>query len=467
MNDKKHDIEFEREVLSQCLKDPIYLRDAAPILKRRHFELKEHSWIWEVILKTWREFSEIPKVKKFVSEANRSFPDDDDRIPYLKTLKQIVDYDITSPDSSLDELRRFVRAAELEITLNKTVSFMEKGDWDSAYDPIVELVRNDLKSRSYTVSRWAEEANERQKEREDRKLHPDRYKTIPTGFRTIDRRIVGMQEGEFGLILGFTGRGKSIFCNHIGFQAICRGYNVVHFSTEMVADRVAQRYDSRFSGIEYKTFKHYLFNQEELENYNKLIQQGKKRFEGRLRIISTPLRYCDINMIRTALDDMLVEMKGNKIDMVIVDSGDHMQTIGNVENYRLSQANVYTDLKNLADEFGYVVWSTAQVGREWENKIATASSVSESLDKARLADLVLSINEPQNRSAKFSVIKKDNGDKEDMSADDIDDIKHGDLEICVSKVRDDESKFSFRVESDLSRMLIREIKEVNRKWQQP
>lgn len=443
MSDIKHNVEFEREVLAQCLTDQKYMRKAAEVLDRTHFLIKEHSWIWTVIKKIWREFAERPKAQHFIEYAGRKFADEDIRKANLHVVRQLYQTDTSSSKASLDELRRFIRTADLEMAIRATADQLQQGRYDEAWDPIKDLMRGELRERKYQISRWSEEALERQEERRIRKIYPNRFKTIPTGIYSLDKKIVGMCEGEFGMIVGTKGRGKTSFAIQLGYHAISCGYTVVQFSTEMAVKRVAQRYDSRFSGIRYRKFKHYEFNSTELKKYEELVAEARKKFDKKLRIISIPLRSCNIDVIKNALDDVRDEI-GSDIDMVIIDSVDHMQPIRRVESFRLSQKEVYTDVKDLLESQELIGWTTAHAGKEYENKVAKGGSASESYDKEKLVDVMLTLNERKRYGVNV------------MSDEPIEDESKGGFEIFVEKLREEEDKFYIPLDADLSRMIITE-----------
>src|SRR6185503_18661581 len=112
------------------------------------------------------------------------------------------------------------------------------------------------------------------------------------------------------------------------------------------------------------------------------------------------------------------------------------------------------------EEDGYVIWSTVQAGKEWAFQIATSEATSESYDKARIADLIVSINDPNARPGRKrkAVISTDADDEDEP--EEVDEYAYGKksqkLELYLAKYRDGESKVKIDLDADLSRMLIRE-----------
>ena len=450
------DADFEAEVLAQCLVDAKYLRGAYGVLEARSFAVKEHAWVWRVIKETWASNAEVATTAILRSRATLDFPDEEQRRPHLEILVKLYRRPRTAPRTSLDELIRFARIGQMQIAVEGSLKAQEQGHWDEADEHLVNYVHKKLRKNDYKVSKWIEEWDERQAERKKRREHPEMFRSIPTGFRRLDRKIYGVQEGELCGIMATTSRGKSVFAVNIGFNALLRGFSVIHFSTEMSHVKVAQRYDSRFSHFEYRKFKRFDFTPKELERLAQVVAKNRRKFLGRLRIVSTPLRSCDIDMIKRAVDELRQDMPS--VDMVIVDSGDHLQQHGRVEKQYQAEGANYWDLKDLAETMEVPIWVTLQAKQEFETKTASTRAAAGSYDKSRICDLMLSINEPggakpSGATAIFSDVEDESIPSQTPNAE----TKKTALELYVAKCRDDESRFFIPVETDLARMLIKEI----------
>lgn len=445
-----YDAQFEAEVLAHCLKDTKYLREAVRVLDRRHFILREHGWAWRVIRETWARANELTTAAVFQARATADFPDDEDRRVHLELVLRLFKHDRPAPRTALEELRRFIRTAALQSAIEESVRAQERGEWDEAWVPIKDLMRKDIQRTGYSVGRWIEEFEDRQRERKHRREHPEQYRSIPTGFRSLDRVITGAQEGELCGIMATTNRGKSALAINIGLNAVMRKFGVIQFSTEMGYKKVLQRYDSRFTQIEYRKYKRFDFTEEELAALDKLILNNRRKFMGRLRVVSTPLRTCDMDLIRTAIEDLRPEMPS--VDMVIVDSGDHLQPRGRFEKQYLAEGSNFYDLKDLAEDLEIPVWVTLQAKQEFETKVASTRAAGGAYAKSQVVDLMLSLNEPGEKPRVRAVTS----DATRIDAP----TKKPDLELYVAKCRDDESRFFIPIETDLKRMLIREMESV-------
>jgi replicative DNA helicase len=445
------DLAFEEELLSQCLQDIEFLKSAYRLLEAHHFSTPQLSWVWTQLKENWKSYAERMTVRLFVVRAERDFPDLDEQRTVLELVLKLFRLRPLAPKASLAELQRFVRFVGLQVAMEDAVRDLHEDRVDEAFASLRKATLQDLRPKAYKVCRWMEEFDARQLERKHLKEHPEEYTCIPTGLKRLDAVVTGMRVGELGLVVGTTGRGKSIFLNHLGYHAILHRYGVIHFSLEMPVHQVAARYDARFTMLAHRKFKSFEFTVDELRSIDARLSKMRDVLSGRLQIVSMPLRRCDINSVRNAIEEVRAEMP---LHMVIVDSGDHMQALSRYDSKRLEQAEVYWDLKTLAEEEGLVVWSSTQAGREWESRTASSEAVSESYDKARIADLILSLNTPKD-SAKP---KRGHGDDvEDEEA--TGESKGAKLEAYLAKYRDGESKTRIPLDPDFSTMLIREQEE--------
>lgn len=447
-----YDKDFEADVLAQCLKDAKYMRNAAPVLEKRHFVLPEHAWVWKILRDQWFATSELVRPALFRSRLDSEAMGEAEKRVRLETILKLYRREPQAPRTSLEELRRFVRTVRLQSAIESSIKLQEKGEWDEAWDPVLNVVRTDVRRTDFQVTHWAEEFQIRQKERKHRRDNPNKYKCVPTGLRGLDRTITGAAEGELCGIMAVTNRGKSMLAVNFGFAAITRGYGVIHFSTETGHKKVAQRYDSRFTRFEYRKFKRYDFSDEEVATLDKIFVRSEKRFAGRLKIVSTPLRSCTIEMLRNAIDTLRPDMP--RLDMIIVDSGDHLQARGKFEKAYLAEASNFWDLKDLAEELELPIWVTLQATREFETKIASTAAAAGSYDKSRICDIILSINEIKGSEVEEAVVHERGRNTAIRKGD-----KRGArlLKLYLAKNRDDFSRLTIPVEADLARAFIREI----------
>lgn len=456
----KFDVDFEEQILAQCLKDKSYLQCAQGLLKSHHFSTHQHSWIWDAIQENWTKNAELLAPKLLLSIANRKYPDSSERKPILQLAAKIFKLDPEAPQSSLNELSQFTRYVTLQSAFEVGLKHIEKGDITKAWDVIKASTAKDFDRKQYDIVSWIEEFEKRLQDAKERRDNPDKFPFIKTGFKKLDGVIDGIQSGQLGLVIATTGMGKSITLNHLGYHGILQNYNVLHVSLEMGVQLVAMRYDSRFTGVLHKKFKLFGFDKDDLELIEAKLKKNKERFSNKLKIVSMPVRTCNLNNLRTLLED--VRQSGFEPDLMIVDSADHMVGIGRFESTRLEHAQIYWGLKGLAEEESLPIWTSTQAGKEWEEKtIHRTGAASESYDKERICDIGISLNDipATSRASKVTVVKE--GEDETVDAVEESEVQIESalgkfMEMVLVKYRDGESRIKIPVEAEFSRMLIKD-----------
>lgn len=447
----KFDKEFEEEILAKVLQDTNFLKRASRVLESHHFNSKYHSWVWSTVNGIWKKYRERAIPRLMLARAHSDFPKDEDRKPYLRLIQKLYRRPTGAALASLDELTEFVKVVDAQISMEIAVEHLEKGDVKEVYKEINKLSRKNVEPRDYTEIKWVEEFNERQGERKRAKEHPEDIIVIPTGFKRLDGVMKGIRLGELGLILATTGKGKSIMLTNIAFHAVKMNFPTVYFALEMPARQIAARQDSRWLGIDYNKFRDFEFAPSELRAIKRKLKRTRKKFKNKFRIISMPLRRCDSNKIRGVLDDLRDD--GFDPKLILVDSGDHMNSVEKHESFRLSQASVYWDLKTLAEEDGYAIWSSVHAGREWAKTIATAEATGESYDKARIADIVCSLNIPDKKTRTTKIILEEESEEEEEIKEAVGEY----VEMYLAKYRDGVSRITIPMDAQYSKMLIKEI----------
>lgn len=451
------DINFEEDILSKALVDGEYLRRSARLLDVHHFNSPQHSWVWKTTRDIFDRYREGATPRLMITKARDDYPDDDDREVVVELLKKLYKRKAKAPKATLEELEKFVRAVNAQLALEEAARNLEKGKIEKVYEGLRHLTKSDVRAREYTHGRWIEDFDKRQAERKYRKEHPEEFTRIPTGFKRLDRVIDGLELGEFGLVMSTTGQGKSIMLTNLCYNAVRLQFPSVYFTLEMPERQIAQRQDARWLRIPYDKFKHYDFTRRELASIKKRLAKVRKRWSNMLHIIEMPLRRANIESIRGALDDLKVKYDF-KPKAIFVDSADHLKGVGRFESYRLEQSEVYWDCASLAME-GYALWTSTHAGKEWAKKIAEAEATGESYDKARIADVVVTLNTPEKKTRRTKISSDD--DDEAPPPKTTPPTKGKYVELYLAKYRDGESKINIPLDAEFKRMYMRELEETD------
>ena len=439
---------FAEEIVASALKHPDIMREAATMLGASHFTSRELAWVFKIAKETWDEHRELPTPALFVSRARREMPDEDTHSTYLALTLKLYRQEPLAISTAIDELRRFNLSVKFSSAVKAGLEFYKTGDIDEALKPLKELVGETAKHEQCEVCDWMEEFPQRMERRRYERDNPEKHARIMTNLPRLDRVLGGLGPRELGAIMGTTGRGKSIFATHLGFSAIWSGKRVLHLSLEMSSSLVATRYDSRWTGYLHKELKRCDLTEEDEEQLASVYERDKRRFFKRLRIVSTPIRGCDISLVQGIIDDFIRDFGG--IDLLIFDSPDHMRSGSGYRELRQQQAASYWDVKNLIDNLGIPCWVTMQAGRQAVRGTATTEDVAESYDKSRILDVVLSLNAPKSHGRSVEI----------EGEEDAFEHTTPNLVLYLAKNRDGEGFVEVPLIADFSRMLIREVEDI-------
>ena len=177
----------------------------------------------------------------------------------LTSFTQLSTVKVNSPlPFLLNNLVNYARAREMLTSMERSIKKLSDGDIEGA----LKLYQNDALSLQssdplLTVSRgeFVEDYKKRKDVLEDMKLHPEKYKGMPTGIDELDELTGGLWKGELAFVFGRTGVGKSFFLLETALTAYRNVHRVLVISIEMNRLHWARRGDSRVSHIPYARFK--------------------------------------------------------------------------------------------------------------------------------------------------------------------------------------------------------------------
>lgn len=384
---------LEKKILVRCALDPDFRMKARPILQEYLFENKELVWIWKFIEQSPKK--DIIEKNAFDLKAELEFGGDEDRLEnYKLIIDEIFKQSLKSSEVSLELLEQSSNYVRVVSALERISRNVEEGQMDKAWEIIGNLRK--YKNVDSNCLHLAENWEERQLSKINDKDSLKRF--IPTRFKLLDKYIGGIQFGELGLISGSTGRGKSIAAVNIALASAIQGFPTVFFTTEMLSEQVANRFDSCVTGEKYEKFKRGDFTEVEFNELIRKFARRKKQLWNKLFIYDAPIRKCDLNFVEEKISEL--EERGIKVACIVIDSPDHFKSERRYDSKRHEYADIFWNLKAVSRGEGLIkrkmaVWATTQAPQEYERKIAGIRAVSESHDKARIADILITLNQTE------------------------------------------------------------------------
>lgn len=224
--------------------------------------------------------------------------------------------------------------------------------------------------------------------------NPGRLRGITTGFRELDERTGGFQRGEFVVLAGRPGMGKSALAITIARLMAQAGHHVLLNSLEMDSHSVADRAMTDIAWQERDPIEY-----SRLRSGNVTRAQQQRLTDAARAFADLPIRIdpqggLNISQIaaRARKHKQNLERQGKTLDALIID---HMHIVAPSNRYAGQPVREVTEtsgaLKALAKELNVAVIALAQLNRSVEgrdNKRPTLSDLRESGAIEQDADLI-------------------------------------------------------------------------------
>jgi hypothetical protein len=271
-----------------------------------------------------------------------------------------------------EEFSNFCKNQQLKKALLTSVDLLNAGDYDS----IRHLVDNALKAGG------------------DKNLGLEYSKDIESRYREEHRTAVptpwpifndlmqgGLGEGDFGLIFGNPGGGKSWTLIALGAYAVQQGFNVIHYTLELGEDYVGRRYDACFTNIPVNTILQHkeTVEKEIIELPGNLVIKEYSPGKASISTLESHIQKCiDLDF---------------KPDLILIDYVDLLRSKRNNRERKDEIDDIYLSTKGLARELKVPIWSVSQVNRAGaKDDIIEGDKAAGSYDKIMITDVAISLS---------------------------------------------------------------------------
>lgn len=366
---------FQIKVLASLLKHKEFLQSIHDVLDEDYFDNPSHKWIIKELLRYYYKYNTVPTLDSLKIEVKKI----DNEVLKTTVVEQLKEaYKATYDDQEYveQEFSNFCKNQQLKKALLSSVDLLNAG----SYDEIRVLIDSALKA-----GQDKNIGHEYLKDVETR-YRGEFRSPVATGWPVVDQLLAGgLGAGDFGIIFGNPGGGKSWTLVHIGAIAVSLGYTVVHYTLELSQEYTGQRYDAFFT----KTPVNEL-------NYNSEAQRAKVEaalaaLPGKLIIKEYPMKKTPVstleNHIRKCGD------LGYKPDLILIDYVDLLRSNRKSAERKDEIDDVYTATKALARELKTPIWTVSQVNRAGaRDEIIEGDKAAGSYDKIMIADFIMSLS---------------------------------------------------------------------------
>jgi len=362
---------FQIKVLSSLLTHKEFLLNIHDVLSEEYWDNQAHKWIIKEILKNYEKYHTVPSMDLLKVELKKL----DNEVLQVSVKEQLREaYKASDEDLKYvqEEFSNFCKNQQLKKALLTSVDFLNAGDYDS----IRHLIDNALKA-----GQDKNVGHEYNKDIETR-YREDERSPIPTPWDNINELLQGgLGSGDFGLIFGNPGGGKSWSLVALGGFAVSLGYNVLHYTLELGEGYVGKRYDAFFTKISVNT----------IDKHKTRVQEAINDLQGQLIIKEFPTGQATIHTVKAHIQKC--ENQGFKPDLIIIDYVDLLGTRKKTADRKGEIDDIYISTKGLARELKVPIWSVSQVNRAGaKDDIIEGDKAAGSYDKIMITDVAISLS---------------------------------------------------------------------------
>jgi hypothetical protein len=215
---------------------------------------------------------------------------------------------------------------------------------------------------------------------------------IPTGIPTLDANMRGgLSLSELGMVIGPTGRGKSIVLVNLAAEALRAGKNVVYISFELFEQEVLLRFFQNLTG---STDEEVI---DESPDFRKRINKFLKKGKHKLKIKYFSPSTLSAVQLRAYLA-RLQSTEGWSPDLLILDDADSMRMPRAGKSDSATAATyhalgvLYSDIISILVDFKCASWVACQATRSaFDTEVVDLSHTADSFKKAHKANMALAV----------------------------------------------------------------------------
>ena len=395
--------EYQAKVLAFMLQNPEFRDIAGANLEVEHFNNKALQWYFTAIAQAKHHLTPI-LLREELSKAVKEKSIREEEISKFVSLFDIIQARVIPSEEAYitDKIGAFIRTQSVKKALMDSVELAKNSEWDEIVSQMQEAVMSgiSLEDRGYDYLGLVEDRIE---ERVTRRVHTK----IATGIGELDALTFGgIRTGQMGLIVGGTGRGKSIFLQWLARTALLLNKKVVYFTFELGYLDIADRMDAMFSQVKPQDLNDY--QQEVLDKITSL----KKTYGKSLMIQHFPADTATIHTLKDCCRKL--SQAGVAPDLVIIDYLDLMKPHREYHSEHAEIDAITKAVVGFASEFDAAVWTATQMNRSGlVSETPDEASMAGYMGKQYAADMVIFMaqtkEERQDEAMRLLVTKNRNG----------------------------------------------------------
>lgn len=382
-------VNAEMAVIGSCILDRDAVMAIAPWLTVDHFLLEQHKWIYDAILRCYRQ--RTPPDYQTVGEVLRQMG----HIDTIGGVEALIDYTNVVPTAMHVE---YYAAAVRDTAIAREIiqaggQIAAAGYGSQAQEDLIADVTKMLQRATSRPHLSGLSTIEQVDDEYGLMLERGGTRAVPTGLTSIDRMLGGgFHQDELVILAARPGQGKSWFALQIMAQVAKAGGLVLFCSFEMKRGELYNRMVARESGVD---------SQKSRRGINALTDDDLRRItEARGKLRDYPVVFEDnfgVSMEGIHSAALGLQAERGPVGLVIVDyiqiaNADEVGRRRREPNKVQEVGEISRGFKRLAGELGCPVLALSQMNRGIEGRQAKEPMLSDLRDSGNLeqdADIVM------------------------------------------------------------------------------
>lgn len=395
------DSEFQLKILALLVRDTSFLTRHREVIIPGYFDNPMFSRLCRLVLNFYYAYEATPSKESLNELVKHEFTDKEDQKNFMYLIGQIYGIPLNDIGFIEDVVVDFAKKQAYKRALIISKGYVTEGKFVD-----IDKVMAEAKNIGVDYGDMGDDYFDSVDVRLEYLRTQDFDDRVGTLISELDKILGGgISPGELNIIMALSGVGKSIFLINMAFAGLIQRKNVVFITLEMSKRKVEYRLDTRFTGIPKDEI---LVREEE---YRQKLEMYSKRC-SKLIVKKFPSSMATVGDIKTYLKT-LTQVTGFVPDLVVVDYLDIINS--GVDSLYEGQGKVAKELRGLADEFQYCLWTGTQTNRKAEGKdIITKGDKADSFTVIQDSDVVVglmrTVEEDTEDKARISLVKMRDAD---------------------------------------------------------
>lgn len=343
---------IEETILAHLVYDAEYSRKVIPHIIPEYFEKPSHQIACKLILNHFKKYNKNPTKEVLRTELeSKSLPDKiyEETSSFLKSMT----FEQQDQDWIFDKTEEYVKERALFNALTEAVEASEtdkKGEIPDILQKALSISFDTAIGHDYFADAKARYEFYHRKE-----------SRIPFDIELLNKITQGgTYKKTFNMLMAGTGVGKSLVMCHMAAANIAMGMNVLYITMEMSEEWISKRIDANLFNIDINDIDD-LSEDEYLGRIDKL----RKKTHGNLKVKEFPTSGAHVGHFRYLLSE-LKQKQGFVPDVIYIDYLNICSSFKKGPGAGMYEYNksIAEEIRGLAVEGNYCIWSATQVNRE-------------------------------------------------------------------------------------------------------